>query len=131
MQRTKVGHSLSSSAPVVSGVIQGSCLGPLLFVLYINVVVALFDQSCNCKLYADDLKLNLCMNSPNIVFVTSKNVSIDLLLGRISGNLTYRRKNAQYCKLAMILLIVLSTWVVKLSLKLVSLRILVFLLTTY
>ena len=27
MQRTKVGHSLSSSAPVVSGVIQGSCLG--------------------------------------------------------------------------------------------------------
>jgi len=73
---------------VVSGVIQGSCSGQLLFVLYINDVVALFDQSCNCKLYADDLKLYMCI----IVFVTSKNVSIDLLLGRISGNLTYRRK---------------------------------------
>jgi len=67
MQRTKVGHSLSSSVPVVSGVIQGSCLGPLLFVLYINDVVALFDQSCNCKLYADDLKLYMCMNSPSSV----------------------------------------------------------------
>ena len=44
---------------------SGSCLGPLLFVIYINDVVKLFDQDCVCKLYADDLKLYMHMNLPN------------------------------------------------------------------
>ena len=46
-----------------SGVIQGSCLGPLLFILYVNDIVQLFDGLCVCKLYADDLKLYLIVES--------------------------------------------------------------------
>ena len=64
-QCTRVGNSLSCSEYVISGVIQGSCLGPILFVLYINDFVKLFDQRCTCKLYADDLKLYMRMNFPD------------------------------------------------------------------
>jgi hypothetical protein len=39
-------------------VVQGSVIGPMLFVLFINDVTRLFDNSkCTCKLYADDVKL--------------------------------------------------------------------------
>jgi len=36
---------------------QGSCIGPLLFILYVNNIADLFTNYCLCKLYADDLKL--------------------------------------------------------------------------
>ena len=56
-QNTRVGNSLSESVLFGSGVVQGSWLGPLLFLFYIyNVTFAISDK-CKCKLYADDLKL--------------------------------------------------------------------------
>jgi len=48
---------------ISSGVPQGSVLGPLLFLLYVNDVVNIFDRSCKCKLYADDLKLYLVIQT--------------------------------------------------------------------
>jgi len=57
-QQTRVGNCLSSIVDICSGVVQGSVLGPLLFVLFINDIVNLFfDKNCTCKLYADDLKM--------------------------------------------------------------------------
>jgi len=63
-QCTRVGNSYSTQINLCSGVIQGSCLGPLLFILYINDIVQLFDGLCVCKLYADDLKLYSIVESP-------------------------------------------------------------------
>ena len=51
---TRVGYSYSESVSLTSGVIQRSCLGPLLFLVYINDVVELFCQGTICKLFADD-----------------------------------------------------------------------------
>jgi len=59
---TRVGNYLSSIQYLTTAVIQGSCLGPILFVLYINDIVSVFDQCCVSKLYADDLKLYMRMS---------------------------------------------------------------------
>ena len=56
-QRTRVGNSLSEIKELISGVIQGSCLGPLLFLLYVNDVTRILDNCVEAKLYADDIKL--------------------------------------------------------------------------
>ena len=51
----------SDLVPVISGVPQGSVLGPTLFLLYINDVSTIFQNlAVTCKLYADDIKLYSC-----------------------------------------------------------------------
>ena len=57
-QQTRVGSCLSNVAYITSGVVQGSVLGPLLFLLFINDIGGLLsNERCVCKLYADDVKL--------------------------------------------------------------------------
>lgn len=51
----KVGNAFSHSMPVLSGVPQGSVLGPLLFLVYVSDLPR-FLQS-KCCMYADDLKI--------------------------------------------------------------------------
>ena len=54
-QRVILGDCVSDWSEVKSGVPQGSVLGPLLFVIYINDLPDAVD--CECKMYADDSKL--------------------------------------------------------------------------
>ena len=56
-QRVVVDQTMSTDANVVSGVPQGSILGPLLFVLFINDMHSVISPGTNIALYADDTKI--------------------------------------------------------------------------
>lgn len=57
--RVRVDRIQSSPFPVVLGVPQGSCLGPTLFIMYLNVLLSYVDRIPNLRAvcYADDLTL--------------------------------------------------------------------------
>ena len=64
-QRVKVNSSLSKYTPVTSGIPQGSILGPLLFIIYINDLPECIDSIC--KIFADDTKAyDSCKKSASI-----------------------------------------------------------------
>lgn len=56
-QQVGIGGDKSSMIPVRSGVPQGSILGPLLFVLFINDIFSCISEGTSVALYADDTKI--------------------------------------------------------------------------
>lgn len=59
-QCVRISGVISESLPVTSGVPQGSVLGPLLFILYMNDIIESL-QFCEHFIYCDDLKiLSMC-----------------------------------------------------------------------
>ena len=62
--RTFVNSKLSSESSISCGVPQGSLLGPLLFIIYVNDLVECV-ESCKIQLYADDTVLYFSHSSIN------------------------------------------------------------------
>ena len=62
-QSVAVGGSVLSELPVLSGVPQGSILGPIIFVLFLNDIVSGIHDGTNILMYADDTKIWRQMDS--------------------------------------------------------------------
>ena len=64
-QFVKVNGTVSQCKYVNTGVPQGSVLGPLLFILYINDITNCASKNCKIMLYADDTNVLLIGDSMN------------------------------------------------------------------
>jgi len=62
LQCVRINGVLSTAKPVLSGIPQGSVLGPLLFIMCINDLPDVCSSLCNLYLFADDAKLYKCVH---------------------------------------------------------------------
>ena len=75
-QRVVVEGETSSPAQVLSGVPQGSVLGPLLFLIYIDEVTTItLSQSSWCNLLADDLLLYKQLSNPQDLVAIQEDIT--------------------------------------------------------
>ena len=65
-QRVVINGQSSEWGTINAGVPQGSVLGPLLFLIFINDIVDIVRS--NIKLFADDASLFLSVDNPNLTF---------------------------------------------------------------
>ena len=72
--RVSVKGSLSHPRKVMSGVPQGSVLGPLLFLVYINHIAS--NLTCMYKIFADDLKIYACVRHRSSPGVSSSTADV-------------------------------------------------------
>ena len=74
-QQVAIDGELSPHTNVVSGVPQGSVLGPILFLIYMDGLCSIQLSSGNTALFADDLLLHSHISQPSD-FVVQKDVDV-------------------------------------------------------
>ena len=74
-QFVQVNVTTSDSSPITCGVPQGSILGPLLFLCYVNDMEISISSECKLLLYADDSAILYSHKNPEVI---SRKLSLEL-----------------------------------------------------
>ena len=80
-QVVAIGGEQSIARKVVSGVPQGSVMGPLLFTIYIDDVTRQISPSSLISLFADDIALYRCIRSPADFAILQTDITNIAILG--------------------------------------------------
>ena len=83
-QRVKIGSIFSEWLEILSGVPQGSILGPLLFNIFINDIIKFVEQCDICN-FADDNTIDSCGTTKNIVLDKLQN-DLTILISWFESN---------------------------------------------
>ena len=85
-QRVQMGGSYSEWSPVISGVPQGSILGPIMFLKNVNGIPYIITSTA--KLFADDTKIYRQINKgEDSIALKSDLTALDLLGGSLAGKI--------------------------------------------
>ena len=91
-QNISINDIVSTSFNVTSGVPQGSHLGPILFIIFINYLTFKI-KHCRYLLYADDLKIYHPVNCPN----DAENIQNDINMIQKWCELNFMYLNVKKC----------------------------------
>ena len=106
-QKVKVGNIFYKTTDVTSGVPQGSILGPILLIIYIN---ALPDcVSSTCKIFADDTKLYNFSSKQIFLQIDSNSLKCWSDMWQLHFNI----KNARFFTLVQTILIFIKKLIMK------------------
>ena len=83
-QIVTIGKNKSKELPVTSGIAQGTVLGPLLFIFYINDVVKVISK-CHISLFADDCILYMMGNEFEPMYHKLQS-DLDIFIGWCTAN---------------------------------------------
>ena len=90
-----MGFSLSAVIELLSGVVQGSGIGPVLFLSYINEMAEMLERAgVTVKLFADDVKLYIKVNDCDALKL--QNALDSLTEWAICGSCQYQWIDAVY-----------------------------------
>ena len=99
-QQVVVKGAVSEKLPVRSGVPQGSILGPLLFVLFINDIFSCISEGTMIALYADDTKIWIEINCYEDHFVLQSDI-YSLYAWSIENRMTFHPSKCKVLSVTM------------------------------